>query len=89
MLFFFIQYKIHKLFKIAIWPIMGFPGGSAVNNLLAMQERKETLVRSLCQEDPLKEEMATMPVSLLRKSHGQRSLAGYVPCDHKELDTTE
>ena len=74
---FFIQYRIHELFKIAIWPIMGFPGGSALKNFLAMPERKETLVPSLCQEDILEEEMATMPVSFLRKSHGQRSLAGY------------
>ena len=35
---------------------MGFPGGSAVKNLPAMQE---TGVQSLCWEDPLEEEMAT------------------------------
>ena len=29
------------------------------------------------------------PVFLPRKSHGQRSLEGYSPCGHKELDTTE
>ena len=29
------------------------------------------------------------PVFLPGESHGQRSLAGYNPCDHKELDTTE
>ena len=34
---------------------MGFPGGSMVKNLPAMQE---TQVRSLCQEDPLEKEMA-------------------------------
>ena len=39
----------------------GFPGGSAVKNLPAMQEMQETLVWSLCQEDPLEEEMATHP----------------------------
>ena len=38
---------------------MGFPGGSAVKNLLAMQETKETWVRSLGQEDLLEEGMAT------------------------------
>ena len=27
--------------------------------------------------------------SCLEKSHGQRSLAGYSPWDHKELDMTE
>ena len=29
------------------------------------------------------------PVFLLGESHGQRSLAGYIPCCHKESDTTE
>ena len=32
---------------------MGFPGGSAVKNLPAMQEKSETQVQSLGQEDPL------------------------------------
>ena len=36
-----------------------FPGGSAVKDLLAMQEPQETWVRSLGQEDPLEKEMAT------------------------------
>ena len=35
---------------------MGFPGGSAVENPLAMQE---TQVQFLGQEDPLEKEMAT------------------------------
>ena len=34
---------------------MGFPDGSVVKNLPAMQER----IRSLGQEDPLEEEMST------------------------------
>ena len=29
------------------------------------------------------------PVVLPGKAHGQRSLAGYSPREHKELDTTE
>ena len=29
------------------------------------------------------------PVFLSGESHGQRSLSGYSPLDHKELDTTE
>ena len=40
---------------------MGFPGGIAVKNLLAMWEAE---VLSLCQEDPLEEEMATRSSSL-------------------------
>ena len=49
-------------------------------------------VRSMSQEAPLEEEMAThssTPVSLPGESYGQRSLAGYGPWGHKELDSTE
>ena len=37
----------------------GFPVGSAVKNLLAIQELQETQVRSLGWEDPLEKGMAT------------------------------
>ena len=57
-----------------------------VNNLPAMQE---TQVRSLDREDPLEEEIATHSSILAGESHGQRSLAGYSPWSHKELDVTE
>ena len=57
----------------------------AVKNLPAMQK---TWVQSLGQEDPLEKGMATTPVFLPGKSHGQRSLAGYSSQDHKELDMT-
>ena len=40
---------------------------------------KETQVRSLGQEDPLEEGMATHSGTLPRESHGQRSLAGCSP----------
>ena len=43
-------------FHICYLQILRFPGGSAVKNLLAIQE---TQVQSLDQEDPLEEEMAT------------------------------
>ena len=55
---------------------LGFPAGSAVKNLPAMQE---TQVRSLGQEDPLEKEMAPTPVLLPGKSHEQMSLVGYSP----------
>ena len=38
---------------------MGFPGGSVMKNLPAMQEPQETWAQSLGQEDPLEEGMAT------------------------------
>ena len=47
------------------------------------------LVRSLDQEDPLEKEMATYSSILARKSHGQRSLAGYSQWCCKESDKTE
>ena len=52
-----------------------------VKNLPAMQQ---TLVQSLGREDPLQKEMA-MHSSIL----GQRSLVGYSPWGHKELDMTK
>ena len=59
-----------------------------VKNLPAMQET-QTQVLSLGPEDPLEEEVATIPVFLPMKSHGQRSLAGYSSKGHKESDMTE
>ena len=46
-------------------------------------------VRSLGQEVPLEEEMATYPSILPGEFRGQRNLTGYSPCSCKELDTTE
>ena len=42
-----------------IYVYLGFPGGSVVKNLPTMQETQENQVRSLGQEDPLEEGMAT------------------------------
>ena len=44
-----------------------------------MQETQEMRVQSLGREDPLEQEVATTPVFLPEKSHGQRSLVGYSP----------
>ena len=48
--------KTHQLFISDYSTLWGFPGGSAVKNPPAMQE---TQVRSLGQEDPLEQGMAT------------------------------
>ena len=45
--------------------------------------------RSLGGKDPLEEDIATSPVFLPEKFHRWRSLVGYSPWGHKELDTTE
>ena len=41
------------------WGRRGFPSGSAVKNLPAIQDPQEIQVQSLGQEDPLEENMAT------------------------------
>jgi len=41
-----------------------------------------TCVQSLGWKDPLENEWQPSPVSLPRKSHGQKSLAGYNPWGH-------
>ena len=51
--------------------------------------RQETWAQSLGQEDPLEKGMTTTLVFFLGESHGQRTLVGYSPWGHKELDTTE
>ena len=48
-----------------------------------MQETQETQAQSLGGDDPLEKEVAFTPVFLTGKFHGQRSLVGYSPWDHK------
>ena len=57
-----------------------------VKNLPAMQE---TWVQSLDQEDPLEKGMATHFSILAWRIPRDRSLAGYSPQGHKELNMTE
>ena len=56
-----------------------------VKNLPAMQE---TQVWSMGQEDPLEKGMVPTPVFLPGYFFGLRSLVGYSPQGHKELDMT-
>ena len=53
-----------------------------------MKEVRETWGQSLGREDLLVNR-ATRSSILAGKSHGQKSLAGYSPESHKELDMTE
>ena len=50
---------------------------------------QEAWVWSLGQEDLLEKGMATHSRFLPAESHEQRSLVGYSPYGHKELDVTE
>ena len=70
---------VHTHIHVYIYVYMGFPGGSGVKNLPAVQETQETQVRSLGQKDPLEEGIATHPVFLPGESQGQKSLVGYSP----------
>ena len=56
---------------------------TCVKNRLPKQQMR---VQSLGQEDGLEKEMATTPISLPGKSHGQRSLVGYSPRGHKRVE---
>ena len=53
-----------------------------------MQEMQETWLASLGQDFSRGKEMATH-FSILAIIHGQKSLVGYSPRGHKELDMTE
>ena len=57
-----------------------------VKNLSAMQE---TWFDSWVRKIPWRRKWQSTPVFLPGESHGQRSLVGYSPWGHKELDTTE
>ena len=63
----------------------GFPGGSVLKNLPA-KAGDAGLIAGL--EDSLEKEMATTPVFLPGKSHGQKSLAATVHGLAKESNTT-
>ena len=60
--------------------------GSAVKNLPATLK---TQARSLGQEDPLEEGVATHSNVLVWESHGQRSLVGYSSWGHKESNALD
>ena len=58
-----------------------------VKNPPAMQETmQKVLVQSLGRENPLEEDMAIHSSILAWRIHRQKSLAGYSPQGHKELD---
>ena len=65
----------------------GFPGGSAIKNLSAIQELQEfdPWVRNI----PWRRAWHPTPVFLPGESHGQRSPASCSPWGHKESDMTK
>ena len=61
----------------------GFPGGSAVKNLLAKAGDVGSIAR--IGKIPRRRKWQLTPVFLPGKSHGQRSLAGSSPWGHKRI----
>ena len=57
-----------------------------VKNLSAVWE---TWVQSLVRKIPWRREWKPTPIFLSAEFHGQRSLTGYSPWCHKELDMSE
>ena len=64
-------------------------GGPSGKEPICQHRKHEMWFPSLGQEDSLEEDMATHSSVLAWRTHGQRSLAGYSPWGHKELDMTE
>ena len=67
---------------------MGFPGGSAVKNAPVMQETQEMQFDPWDWKISWRRAWQPTPVFLPGEFH-ERSLAGYSPWGHKELDTTK
>ena len=70
--------------------LRGFPRG-AIDKELACQCRRHTRHRfsPWVRKVPWRRLWQSTPVLLPGESHGQRSLVGYSPWGHKELDTSE
>ena len=79
-----------KFAELELVLFMGFPGGTRGEELTCQQRR-----RKRCRFDPRVGKIPwwrawlPTPVVLPGEAHGQRSLAGYSPQGHTELDTTE
>ena len=76
----------YSIFVLALKNSGTYPVTQMIKKSPAMQE---TQLPSLDQEDRLEKGLATIPVFLPGEFHGQRSLVGYSPWGHRELDTTE
>ena len=71
-------FMCHYVFKgVHVLSCCGFLGGtSSKESACQCRRRKRQRFSSWVGEDPLEEEMATIPVFLPGESHGQRSLSG-------------
>ena len=81
--------RLVLIFNVCILIRRDFPGGSVVKNLPEIQEQQEAWFILWVGKIPWRRAWQPILVFLPGESHGQRSLAGYSPCGHKESDTTE
>ena len=71
-------------------PYIVFPGGaSGKESAYQCRRHKRLAFDPWVWKIPWSQKWQPAPVFLPGKFHGQRSLAGYSPCGHKELDTTK
>ena len=68
---------------------LAFPGGTSGKEPASRCRRQETQVRSLGQEDPLEEGVATHSSILAWRIPWAEEPGGHSPWRHKELDMTE
>ena len=69
---------------------MGFPGAASGKEPSCKNSRhKRIRFYYWAGKIPCRRAWLTTSVFLLRESHGQRSLGGYMPMGHKEADRTE
>ena len=69
----------------ALPELVGFPGGSSSQESARNACRFNPWVRKI----PWRRKWQLIPVFLPGESNGQRSLVGYSPWSHQELDTTK
>ena len=69
---------------------LGFPGGAhGKESICQCRKHKRHRFDPWVGNIPWRRVWQPTPVFLPREPHGQRSLAGYGPWGHRELDTTE
>ena len=74
---------------LAFCPENCLRGGGKWQSKITLLMRGRVGICKVLSPKCLDKEMATHPIPLPGKSHGQRILVGYSPWGHKELDTTE
>ena len=87
-----VLFLVHFLTSSMMWALyrhslqysQGFPGGSGVRNLPACQAGDVGSIPGWG-KIPWRRKWQPTPVFLPEKSHGQRSLVGYSPWDHKRV----